>query len=113
MTSHPNFTSISIVVCGVVREKGDQPAPLFVAVLDADTGADVQIGVPKLYRLRQPPYPTGPQALLITVQAENLACLHLALGWRRPERIIDLIVEFRNSSRTADRSRADPRLPAP
>ena len=96
MTSHPNFTSISIVVCGVVRENGDQPSPLFVAALDAHTGAEVQIGIPKLERVRQPPYPTGPQALLVTIHAEDLACLHLALGWRLPERILDLIVEFRN-----------------
>ncbi len=96
MASHPNFTSISIVVCRVVRESGDRPSPLYVATLDADTGADFQVGVPKLHRHRQPPYPTGPQALLVTIHAEDLACLHLALGWRMPERIIDLIVEFRN-----------------
>ena len=96
MTSQTDFSSVYAIVCGVADRNGDAPSPIFIAALEIVTGADSQIGMPKLARQRTPPYPTGPQALLITVQAEDLACIHLALGWRLPERVIDLGVEFRN-----------------
>ena len=45
-----------------------------------------------------PPYPTGPHCLLVAIDADAVAGWHIALGWRMPERIIDLMVEFRNSA---------------
>lgn len=91
------FTSIWIIMCGVTRDSGERVAPGFLAMLDVRTASEHQCGVPKLGTLRRPPYPTGPQALLVTINAEDLLGLHLALGWRMPERIIDLAVEFRKT----------------
>lgn len=96
MISQPQFTSVSVIVCRVARCGGDPPAPVYIAALDLHSREDIQIGMPKLARQRQAPYPTGSQALLVTVHAEDLQCLHIALGWRTPERILDLTVEFRN-----------------
>jgi DNA polymerase family A len=96
MTSQPHFASIIVVICGVVSVSGNLPKPMYIAALDFQTGAVSQIGMPKLEGQRNPPYPTGPQALIVTVQAEAMACVHVALGWRMPERVLDLVVEFRN-----------------
>ena len=91
------FTSIWIVLCGVRRVSGEAVAPIYIALLDLQSASDRQFGVPKLGALSRPPYPTGSQVLLVTINAQDLIGLHLALGWRMPERIIDLVVEFRNS----------------
>ncbi|MEO0810584.1 MAG: DNA polymerase [Pseudomonadota bacterium] len=99
MTNHTNmFASIWIVVCCIQRCGGNKAQPVFVVALDTSTGKITQIGMPKLEGQRRPPYPTGPQALLVTVLAEDLGLLHLALGWRQPARVIDLAVEFRNAT---------------
>lgn len=95
-SAHCGFTSISVVMCAVTRAPGEVVAPTYVAVQDFQTAAENQIGMPKLGALRCPPYPTGPQALLVTIDAQDLLGLHLALDWRMPERIIDIAVEFRN-----------------
>ncbi|MGD9671450.1 MAG: DNA polymerase [Hyphomicrobiaceae bacterium] len=96
MISQPHFSSIYVIVCHLERCGGDRPSPVYSAVLDYHSCQDIQIGMPKLNRQRQPPYPTGPQALLVTIQAEDLAYVHLALGWRMPERVLDLTIEFWN-----------------
>ncbi|MGE3992421.1 DNA polymerase [Pseudorhodoplanes sp.] len=57
--------------------------------------------MPKLRGVRRPPYPTGPLTLIVTIDAQLLAGCHLALGWRMPERIIDLKVEFHNDRSVA------------
>ncbi|MGH7187436.1 MAG: DNA polymerase, partial [Pseudomonadota bacterium] len=36
--------------------------------------------------------------MLVTIDANELVGLHLALGWRVPERVVDLMVEFRNAT---------------
>ena len=97
MSSAPlGFTSIWIVLCGVKRQVGEPVTPIYLAALDLHTVTEVQCGAPKLRTLNRPPYPTCPQTLLVTINAEELLGLHLALNWRMPERIIDLVVEFKN-----------------
>jgi hypothetical protein len=44
---------------------------------------------------RTPPYGTGPDCLVIAYQASAEAACHLALGWDRPEFILDLYPEHR------------------
>ncbi len=90
------FDCIWFVVSAVTRSPGEAPCPGVVGALDRRDGRVLQVGMPKLGGKRRPPYPTGPQALIVTVDAQDLAGLHIALGWRMPERIIDLMVEFRN-----------------
>ncbi|MCB1504852.1 MAG: hypothetical protein KDJ47_07735 [Hyphomicrobiaceae bacterium] len=96
MLSQPRFDSIYLIVCRVNRRGDGPPTPVYVAVLGLYAAEEIQIGMPELRRQRQPPYPTGPQALLVTIQAQDLAHVHHALGWRMPERVLDLTVEFLN-----------------
>ncbi len=85
-----HFSSIWIVVVAVDAVSGERSAPLALAAKDVGTGCLIEIGVPKLLGIRHPPYPTGPQALLVTIDAHEVVACHLALGWRVPERIVDL-----------------------
>lgn len=96
-----NFTSVWCILVAVEDLPGERLKPLALGALDISTTGVVQIGVPKLWGIRRPPYPTGPQALIVTIDAQLLAGLHLALGWRLPERVIDLMVEFKNDRRSA------------
>jgi hypothetical protein len=43
-----------------------------------------------------PPYPIGPDALIVAYYASAEISCHLALGWPVPERVLDLFTEFRN-----------------
>ncbi len=96
LNSQPSFNSIYVVLCGVTDNSADPPSPIYVAMLNLNDGSTFQIDVSKLHSHRQPPYPTGAQALLVSIGVEDLLSVHLALGWRMPERLLDLIVEFRN-----------------
>ena len=95
---YTGFTSIWIIVVAVSARPGEQPEPLALAANDISTGYIVEIGMAEQRGIRRPPYPTGPQALLVTIDAAEVVACHLALGWRVPERIVDLMVEFRNST---------------
>lgn len=47
---------------------------------------------------KEPPYPTGPESLFVAYYAPAELGCHLALGWPLPFNVIDLYVEFRNTS---------------
>lgn len=89
------FSSIWIVVFAASTVPGERASPVALAAKDVETGLIVEIGVPRLLKVRRPPYPTGPQALLVTINADIAVGCHLALGWRIPERVLDLTVEHR------------------
>jgi len=90
------FQSVWIIAVGLEREPGEIAAPVFLFALDLKSQKTVQLGRPKLLQVTHPPYPTGPQSLIVTFDATHLMSLHLVLGWRAPERIVDLAIEFRN-----------------
>lgn len=92
------FPSIWIVVFAAKTLPGERTSPVALAATNAATGMLVEVGMPKLLTVRRPPYPTGPQALLVTIDAPIVVGCHLALGWRLPERILDLTVEHRCST---------------
>ena len=91
-----HFASIWCIVVAVETRPGERLEPIAIAAMDLAAAAVVQVGMPKLRGIRRPPYPTGPHTLILTVDAQLLAGCHLALGWRMPDRIIDLMVESRN-----------------
>jgi DNA polymerase I len=43
-----------------------------------------------------PPYATGPDVLFVAFYASAELGTYRALGWKMPERILDLFIEFRN-----------------
>lgn len=88
------FTSIWIVVVAVRAGPGEAIVPVSIVASDLERH-QFEIGTPKLLSVRFSPYPTGPQALIVTFGSGDVLGLHLALGWRLPERIVDLMIEFR------------------
>ena len=92
-----NFESIWCAVVAVETRPGEQLMPTAIAARNLAVAAPVQVGIPKLRGIRRPPYPTGPHTLIVTIDAHLLTGFHLALGWRMPERIIDLRVECHNA----------------
>ncbi len=94
-----NFSSVWIVICGVLLRPGETLTPVYVAAATLEKPNQIrQVSPPELLDCAGPPYPTGPQCLLVTIDANELVGCHLALGWSLPERIIDLTVEFRNAA---------------
>ena len=92
-----SFTSAWIVVAAVEILPGEKPTPAALAAADVRGEATIEMDSRKLRSVSCPPYPIGPQALLITIDGQHLAAVHLALGWRIPERLLDLLVEQRNA----------------
>lgn len=92
------YASIWIVLVKVEARSGEPLAPLALVAKNASTEQMIELGVPKLLSVKHPPYPTGAQALLVTINANEVVACHLALGWRLPERIVDLMIEVRNLS---------------
>ncbi len=91
-----SFTGVMIVVFAVSQKLGEPVAPVQLAAKDLRLNNTIQIGMPKLGGIRRPPYPTGPKTLVVAIDAREVIACHLALGWRLPERIVDLLIEIKN-----------------
>ena len=90
-----SFEHVWIVVCGDI-DTTSQSLPSYLAAMAAFQSSDMHcITNQRLRDHINAPYPTGPKALIITVDASSLARLHLKLHWQAPVRIIDLLIEDR------------------
>ena len=96
VAQEPAFARIWIVLCGAKCPTGDPIVPAFIAVLDLRSGNEIHIGMPKLAERQNASFPTDSQTLVVAYGVVDLLAVHIALGWRPPERVIDLAVEFRN-----------------
>ena len=92
-----DFTTIWLVTVAAEIHAGECPAPVALAAVDVRTNDIIEVSTPHLQTIGRPPYPTGPDALVITTDGQSLAALHLALGWLMPQRLIDLPLEHRNA----------------
>lgn len=90
------FSSIWVIVVAVRVQAGERPQPIALAAKEVCSNDIIEMGTPRLLDVKSPPYPTGPQALVVTINGQEVASFHLAMGWRLPERLIDVMVEFRN-----------------
>lgn len=91
-----NGASVWLVLVKVSAISGECRSPTALVAQAIGSQRIIEIDLPRLKGVTHPPYPTGAQTLLVTIDACAVAACHLALGWRMPERIIDLLVEFRN-----------------
>lgn len=90
-----DFDSRWFVVAAVDVHPGERSRPGALAARDAGADDLIELAAPGLLLRRQAPYPTSPRDLLVTIDAQVLVALHLALGWRVPERVIDIGLEAR------------------
>jgi DNA polymerase I len=75
---------------------GENPEPVCLVAWEWLSGRRLRLWFDELGRL--PPYPTGPDVLVVAYYAAAEISCHLALGWPAPERVLDLFTEFRNQT---------------
>ena len=75
---------------------GERPDPVCLVAREFRSGQTFRLWQDKLKSHRTPPYPIGPDSLIVAYFASAELGCHLALGWALPARVLDLYVEFRN-----------------
>ena len=74
---------------------GDVPVPVCMVAKELRSGRVIRLWQDELRRSDRPPFDTGPEALFVAYYASAEIACFLALGWRPPERLLDLFTEFR------------------
>lgn len=97
MFPQAHFDMIWIVVAAADWSAGETLSPFALAAMEARATDTIEISAPRLLAISPAPYPTGPDTLVITTDAQVLAAVHVALGWPTPLRLIDLLIEHRNA----------------
>jgi len=74
---------------------GECPSPVCLVAHELFTGKRIRLFGEELTNLKEAPFPTGPDVLFVSYYAAAEMSCFLALGWKLPERILDLFAEFR------------------
>jgi DNA polymerase family A len=88
------FTEIWLVDTEYVSRPGERPVPVCLVAWEFRTKRKIRLWRDELGTL--PPYTLGPESLFVAYLASAEIGFHLALGWPKPARILDLYVEYRN-----------------
>ena len=89
------FRQVWIIDTEFIAAPGERPAPVCLVAKELRSGRTVRLWRDALRKLSAPPYPTGPDSLIVAYFASAELGVHLALGWPMPVRVLDLYVEFR------------------
>jgi hypothetical protein len=89
------FREIWLVDFEFIAGSGERPVPVCLVAREFRSGRLIRAFGGELQRLRTPPYPTSPDALIVAYYASAELGCHLALGWPMPARVLDLFTEFR------------------
>ena len=88
------FREVWAVDFEFIADPGEHPRPVCLVAWELRSGRKLKLWRDCFGRL--PPYPTGPDVVLVVYYASAEVSCHLALGWPLPERVLDLYAEFRN-----------------
>ena len=77
-----------------IATTGERPVPVCMVAKELRTGQCWRLWRDQLGTA--PPYPTGPDALIVSYYSSAESGCDRALGWPAPTYILDLFVEFRN-----------------
>jgi len=88
------FREIWMVDTEYVSRPGERPVPVCLVAKEFRTKRKIRLWQDEFGP--SPPYPTGPDSLFVAYLASAEIGFHLALGWPKPARILDLYVEYRN-----------------
>src|SRR5262245_38452429 len=77
-----------------IAADGERPEPVCLVALELRRRRKVRLWRDEFGDV--PPYDVGPEALFVAYYASAEIGCHLALGWQRPTRVLDLYTEFRN-----------------
>jgi DNA polymerase I len=87
------FSQIWAVDFEFRAEPGNRPDPVCLVAWELRSGTKLRLWRDQFGT--SPPYPIGPNALFIAYYASAEIGCHLALGWPKPARILDLFTEYR------------------
>src|SRR5262245_20261940 len=90
------FEQIWLVDFEFAAPAGEPPAPVCLVALELRSGRLIRQWRDEFGQA--PPYPLDPSALFVSFFASAELDCHLALSWALPSRVLDLYVEFRNST---------------
>ena len=76
---------------------GDRPVPVCLVARELRSGRLERVWLQDAEGRRVPPYPSGPDVLVVAYLASAEIGCYLALGWELPARSLDLYAEFRRS----------------
>jgi hypothetical protein len=78
-----------------IAASGEKPVPVCMVARELRSGRKLLFWQDDLQRLHRAPFDTGPESLFVAYYASaELGCF-MALGWKPPERVLDLFTEFR------------------
>jgi DNA polymerase-1 len=76
---------------------GERPRPICMVAMELKSNRTIMLNETQLRARPEAPFPTGPDALFTAFYASAEFGCFLSLGWKLPERILDLYVEHCNS----------------
>ena len=88
------FREVWVVDFEFCADAGENPEPVCLVAWEMRSGRRLRLWRDEFGTA--PPYPIGPDALIVAYYASAEISCHLALGWPVPERVLDLFTEFRN-----------------
>ena len=88
------FREVWVIDFEFCAPAGDNPEPVCLVAWELRSGRRLRLWRDEFGTA--PPYPTGPDILLVAYYASAEISCHLALGWPAPQRVLDLFTEFRN-----------------
>lgn len=88
------FAETTVFDFEFAQPSGERPRP-FCLVARELSGRTHRLFGDDLRASRLPPYPIGPDSLVVAYYASAEVSCHLALGWPEPVNILDLFAEFR------------------
>jgi hypothetical protein len=97
-----DFREVWLVDFEFAAPPGERPDPVCLVAHELTTGRRLSIWQDDLRRLHAPPYPAGPDSLVVAYYASAEIGCHLALGWPVPQNIVDLYPEFCNMTNGKD-----------
>jgi DNA polymerase-1 len=91
----PGYTRVWVIDLEFTQPDGGLPTPICLVASELTSGRTLRLGPADLAGRPEPPFPTGVGVLVVAFYAAAEMACYLALGWRLPERVLDLYAEFR------------------
>jgi len=98
MTSLTDFKEVWLVDFEFAVPSGAVPEVRCLVALEYFSGRKIRLWSDEIAKLNQLPYNIGKDALFVAYYASAEFNCHLALGWELPCYVLDLFVEFRNTT---------------
>ena len=98
----PSIKQIWFVDFEFIALEGNSPEVVCLVAHEHLSGRTIRLWKDQLEKMDAPPYDIGPESVFVAYFASAEMGCHLALGWDMPERVVDLYVEFRNTTNGLD-----------